>query len=119
MSTILKTNGLTKNYNKLIAVNNLNITIEKGMIYGILGPNGSGKTTTLGMLLGVLRQTSGNFSWFKNGEKDENRKRIGSLLETPNFYPYMTAYQNLEIVARIKEIDDPDAIDQVLKTVEL
>ena len=55
------------------------------MIYGILGPNGSGKTTTLGMLLGVINPNQGTYSWFDNGTKDENRKRIGSLLETPIF----------------------------------
>lgn len=90
------------------------------MIYGLLGPNGSGKTTTLGMLLGVTRQNSGSFSWFENGEKDENRRRIGSLLETPNFYPYLTAYQNLEVTAKIKDLENASSeILRVLKLVGL
>jgi len=90
------------------------------MIYGLLGPNGSGKTTTLGMLLGVIRQTEGSFSWFENGENDANRKRIGALLETPNFYPYLTAFQNLEITAKIKDIENSTAeIERVLKAVDL
>lgn len=94
--------------------------VERQMVFGLLGPNGSGKTTTLGMLMGVIRPSKGNFSWFDNGQKDENRKRIGSLLETPNFYPYLTAVQNLEIVAKIKGIDDPErAIENVLRTVGL
>jgi len=90
------------------------------MIFGILGPNGSGKTTTLGILLGVLNATSGNYSWFGNGEKDTNRTRIGALLETPNFYPYLNAVKNLQIVARIKHLDNVEArIEKVLKAVNL
>lgn len=90
------------------------------MIYGILGPNGSGKTTTLGMLLGVINANSGSFSWFGNGTKDENRKRIGSLLETPNFYPYLSAEQNLEITAKIKGVESAHTeIERVLKMVDL
>lgn len=90
------------------------------MIFGLLGPNGSGKTTTLGMLLGVIRPTSGSFSWFGNGQEDKNRKRIGALLETPNFYPYLTPVQNLEIVAKIKGMTNSEArIEEVLKIVDL
>lgn len=90
------------------------------MVYGLLGPNGSGKTTTLGMLLGVIRPSKGSFSWFGNGQEDANRKRIGALLETPNFYPYLTAYQNLEVTAKIKDIPNPTAeIERVLKMVGL
>ena len=104
--TILEINGLSKNYKKIKALDNLSLKIDAQMVYGILGPNGSGKTTTLGMLLGVIRQSSGSFNWFDNGEKDENRMKIGALLETPNFYPYLTAYQNLELVAKIKDLDE-------------
>ena len=122
--TVLEITSLSKNYKKIKAVNQLNLQVEEQMVFGLLGPNGSGKTTTLGMLLGVIRQTKGHYSWFKNGAKDENRKRIGALLETPNFYPYMTAFQNLEIVAKIKGIsngsgDFNQSIEDVLKTVDL
>ena len=94
------------------------------MVYGLLGPNGSGKTTTLGMLLGVIRPTEGDFSWFGNRQADVNRMKIGALLETPNFYPYLTAEQNLELVAKIKDIDlnaggDSKSIDDILKLVGL
>lgn len=117
---ILKTDRLSKSYKNFKAVNGLSIQIERKMIYGLLGPNGSGKTTTLGMLLGVTRQNSGSFSWFENGEKDENRRRIGSLLETPNFYPYLTAYQNLEVTAKIKDLENASSeILRVLKLVGL
>ncbi len=120
MATILEINSLSKQYGKIHAVNKLNLKIESQMIFGLLGPNGSGKTTTLGMLLGVIRQSSGSFSWFNNGELDQNRKRIGALLETPNFYPYLTPVQNLEIVAKIKGMKDPSSrIDEVLKIVDL
>lgn len=117
--TILEINGLSKKYKKFFAVSKLNLRIEEQMIFGLLGPNGSGKTTTLGMLLGVIRPTEGDFSWFSNGMKDENRKRIGALLETPNFYPYLTAEQNLKVVARIKGVNDIESIHDVLKQVDL
>lgn len=119
---ILEINGLSKNYKKIKAVDKLSLKIEAQMVYGILGPNGSGKTTTLGMLLGVIRQSEGDFSWFDNGEKDENRAKIGALLETPNFYPYLTAYQNLELVAKIKGIEinsESDASISVNKALEM
>ena len=119
-TTILKTDGLTKTYKGFKAVDGLSIEIQPQMVYGLLGPNGSGKTTTLGMLLGVIRPSYGSFSWFENGQEDANRKRIGALLETPNFYPYLTAVQNLEITAKIKDIPNPSQeIERVLHTVGL
>lgn len=118
--TVLEVQNLSKNYNNIKAVSELSLSVQEQMIYGILGPNGSGKTTTLGMLLGVINPNQGSYSWFGNGTKDENRKRIGSLLETPNFYPYLTAEQNLGITAKIKEITDASSeIENVLKLVDL
>ncbi len=119
-STILQINKLSKKYKDVLALDNLNLKVGKGTVFGLLGPNGSGKTTTLGILLGVLRQSEGSYSWFGNGDAAENRLRIGALLETPNFYPYLTAIQNLKIVAKIKKIDNPrDRIESVLKVVNL
>lgn len=118
METVLNTQGLTKKYRRIIALNNLDLTIQKGEVFGLLGPNGSGKTTTLGMLLGVLKPTSGNFSWFEKAPSANSRKRIGAILETPCFYPYMTAVQNLNVVSQIKECES-SAIEKVLKTVGL
>ncbi len=119
-NTILEIKGLSKKYRKVKALDQLNLTVEQGMIFGILGPNGNGKTTTLGILLGVINASGGNFSWFGNGEKDENRKRIGALLETPNFYPYLSAEKNLRIVARIKKLANvEERIEKVLKSVNL
>lgn len=119
-TTILDISSLSKRYKRVQALNKLSLKVEQGMIFGILGPNGSGKTTTLGILLGVLNASSGSFSWFGNGEKNENRKRIGALLETPNFYPYLSADKNLKIVAKIKKLDNvEERIEKVLKAVNL
>lgn len=118
MSNVLKINKLTKKFGKLTAVDQLELTIEKGQVYGILGPNGSGKTTTLGMILEVVAPTSGSFEWFGGMNNVAARQKIGSILETPCFYSYLTATQNLRIVAHIKK-SDPNRIDEILKQVNL
>jgi len=119
MQNILKVSELTKKYGKLTAVDQLSFNIKKGQVYGLLGPNGSGKSTTLGMLLNVVNKTSGSFEWF-GGEfsTHEALKKIGAIIERPNFYPYMTAYQNLELVTKIKEIP-VDSIKEKLELVGL
>ena len=120
MSEVLTTQHLRKEYKDTIALKDLSITVEDGQIFGLLGPNGSGKTTTLGILLGVIKPKKGTFSWFGNGQKDENRKNIGALLETPNFYPYLNAVDNLKIVAKIKDVSNTEeAIERVLRRVNL
>ncbi len=118
MSIILKTTKLTKKFGRLTAVDQLDLTIEKGQVYGILGPNGSGKTTTLGMILDVVAPTSGDFEWFDGMDNVKARQKIGSILETPCFYSYLSATQNLRIVAHIKNCD-PTKIDDILKQVNL
>ncbi len=105
---VLKITNLTKDYGRLRALDNLNLTIESGNIYGLLGQNGSGKTTTLGIILGILSKSSGDFEWFEGKYGDHHRLRIGSILETPNFYPYLDADKNLEIVAEIKDAKNVD-----------
>ncbi len=115
---VLEINGLTKKYGHFAAVNNLNLTIHKGEVFGILGPNGSGKTTTLGMILGVINQTEGDYTWFETSPQENHRKRIGAILEHPIFYPELSAYRNLEIACAIKEVST-DRIDVVLKRVGL
>lgn len=118
--TILEINKIRKVYKDVVALKELSFKVQKGQVFGLLGPNGSGKTTTLGILLGVLRPNKGDFSWFNNGSEDENRKRLGALLETPNFYPYLNAYDNLVVVAKIKGMTDyAERIDEVLKKVNL
>ena len=117
-TTILKVDSLDKKFKQTHAVKGISFEVKRGQIFGILGPNGSGKTTTLAMLMGILHPTSGSFSWFENGNKDENRLKIGCLLETPNFYPFLNAYDNLNIIARIKEMKNPGkAIEDVLELV--
>lgn len=115
---VLSIQSLTKRYGSITAVNNLDLEIERGAVFGILGPNGSGKTTTLGVLLDVTCPDSGIFSWFGGRPQKEQRKRIGAILEVPLFYPYLSGRQNLQIVARIKDLPGDD-IDQALKTVDL
>jgi len=118
VSSILRINNLSKHFGKLIAVNNLSLEVSEGTVYGILGPNGSGKTTTLGMLLEVISPTSGSYNWFGSESMKESRKKIGSILEMPAFYPYLSATRNLRIVAQIKG-KGKDNIDNVLKQVGL
>ena len=107
METILTIKNLNKVYNKYVhAVKNLSLEILKGNVYGILGPNGSGKSTTLGIVLNVVNKTSGEYSWFGGTmETHEALKKVGAIIERPNFYPYMTAKENLELVCKIKNID--------------
>lgn len=118
MNAVLKIESLSKNFGKLGAVNNLNLEVGQGQVFGMLGPNGSGKTTTLGMLMGVVNPTSGRFYWF--GEKPTHflRKKIGAVLEHPIFYPYLTGQKNLELTAMIKGVST-NQIAKVLNIVEL
>ena len=119
METILSLKNLDKKYGKVHAVNNLSFDIQRGNVYGILGPNGSGKSTTLGIILNVVNRTSGEFSWF-NGELSthEALKKVGAIIERPNFYPYMTASQNLALICKIKGISE-EKINEKLTTVNL
>ena len=119
METILTIDHLTKKFGYLTAVKDLSFTINKGNVYGILGPNGSGKSTTLGIVLNVVNKTSGEFSWFNGNVTTHNAlKKVGAIIERPNFYPYMTAYQNLKLVCKIKEVDF-SKIDEKLEIVGL
>ena len=104
METILKITNLNKIFNKhLQAVKNVSFEIKKGNVYGILGPNGSGKSTTLGIVLNVVNKTSGDFEWFGGKSNTHDAlKKVGAIIERPNFYPYMTAKENLELVCKIK-----------------
>jgi ABC-2 type transport system ATP-binding protein len=115
---ILRLEGLSKRYGNIQAVNKLDLNINKGQVYGLLGPNGSGKTTTLGIILGILRQTSGNYYWFGKPSEATLYRRIGSLLERPNFYPYLSAVNNLQITALIRGVNNAD-IESVLHLVDL
>lgn len=119
MKTILTVNNLTKKFGYLTAVDRLTFTIEKGNVYGILGPNGSGKSTTLGIVLNVVNRSSGEFSWFEGKTSThEALKKVGAIIERPNFYPYMTAEQNLRLVCKIKGVG-PKKVQEKLDLVGL
>jgi len=119
LETILSLKNLDKKFGRVHAVNNLSFDIQKGNVYGILGPNGSGKSTTLGIILNVVNKTSGKFSWFNDAlSTHQALKKVGAIIERPNFYPYMTAAQNLQLICKIKNIPS-DVIDEKLKTVNL
>lgn len=115
---ILTVENLHKNFGIIQALKGISFTVPKGSVFGILGPNGSGKTTLLGIIVDILRATSGTVKLFDETPTREHRKQIGTFLETPNFYHYLNAVQNLEIAAAIKGHGKED-IDQVLKAVSL
>lgn len=105
MEPILTISNLTKKFGYLTAVKDLSFTINKGNVYGILGPNGSGKSTTLGIVLNVVNKTHGDFKWFDGHTTTHHAlKKVGAIIERPNFYPYMTAAQNLKLVCKIKGV---------------
>ena len=119
MHRILTITGVSKNYGKLTALDGVSFEVPAGAVFGILGPNGSGKTTLLSILLDVLHADTGKFSWFGNTPQTNNRKQIGSLLETPNFYHYLSAVDNLKITQAISGRGDSADIDKVLEIVKL
>lgn len=116
---LLSADRLNKRYGRLQAVKDLSFRIEKGKVYGILGPNGSGKSTTLGIVLNVVNATSGSFEWFEGKcNAQQALKKVGAIIERPNFYPYMSARENLELVCLIKQLPKSN-VDQRLEEVGL
>jgi ABC-2 type transport system ATP-binding protein len=118
LEKVLSIQQLSRRFGSIQAVNNLSLEVIKGQVFGILGPNGSGKTTTLSILLGLIKADHGTFLWFGQDSSPETRRRIGSVIESPNFYPYLTARQNLRILCDIKK-KPADDIDRVLKLTDL
>lgn len=112
METILSINSISKSYGPIQALKNVSLNVPAGSVFGILGPNGSGKTTLLGILLDVLQANGGSYQWAGTSNAADARKKIGSLLETPNFYHYLSAWDNLEISAAIKQrgLNDRQAV---------
>ena len=115
---ILTVDNLSKNYGAIKALKGISFSVPAGSVFGILGPNGSGKTTLLGIIMSVLKASGGSYKLFDEEPTDAHRKQIGTLLETPNFYHYLSAVQNLKITAAIKERGQDD-IDRVLEMVNL
>ena len=115
---ILELNNITKHYKTVTALNNVSFTVPEGSVYGILGPNGSGKTTLLGIILDILRPSSGRFLLMGKPADAAIRKQVGTLLETPNFYHYLSGEKNLQIAAHIKG-KGFNEIDSILQKVNL
>src|SRR6218665_2373103 len=118
MNPVLSINNISKYYGSIRALNDISFTVPEGSVFGILGPNGSGKTTLLGIVMEILNASSGNFLWRGEKSSAKMRQNIGTLLETPNFYHYLSAERNLVIAAEIKEKGRED-IERVLKVVNL
>jgi ABC-2 type transport system ATP-binding protein len=114
LEPVLNIDKISKRYGKIRAVNELSMQVFRGQVFGILGPNGSGKTTTLSILLGLIKADSGTFLWFDEPLAKNSLKRIGAVIENPNFFPYLSAWKNLEIVALIKDLSF-EYIPEVLK----
>lgn len=115
---VLEVKGLCKSYGSIKALDGLDLTVEEGQVMGILGPNGSGKTTTLGLILSILSPNSGSFRWFEDKYNGDHRRHIGSILETPNFFPYLNADENLDIIRQIKGVPK-QSYDDALTLVRL
>lgn len=118
MVSVLSLNNIKKSYGKIQALKGVSFDVPPGSVFGILGPNGSGKTTLLGVVMDVLKPGGGNYTWFGNEPSGKQRRAIGTLLETPNFYHYLSGERNLQIAADIKEKPRED-IERVLKLVRL
>lgn len=119
---ILKTYNITKKYGNQVAINNVNMTIKKGEIYGFIGQNGAGKTTLIRLITGLIHKTGGEIELLgATGEAELNKSRtmIGSLIETPSFYTNMTARENLEVSRLVRNIPGKKCIDEVLELVGL
>jgi len=104
VDTILSLKKISKHYGRINAVKAMSLDIGQGQVFGLLGPNGSGKTTTLGIILGVTRPDSGSYQWFGRNPAAKQRRRIGALIEQPNFYSWLTGFQNLRVTAAIRGV---------------
>ena len=118
MKPVLSIHNLTKFYGRIRALNKVSFEVPEGSVFGILGPNGSGKTTLLGIVMDILKQTEGNYLWKGEPATATMRQQIGTLLETPNFYHYLSGERNLRIAAEIKQRGKED-IEKTLHLVNL
>ena len=118
MEYIFQTEDLTKRYSKVNVVDSVSLRVRPGAIYGFVGKNGAGKTTFIRMILGLTRKTGGIISYFDGIQAHMARKRIGSLVESPSFYPNMSAKENVEIFCRMIG-ENPKKSGEILETVGL
>lgn len=118
MAEVLALQSISKSYGRTQALSRVSITVESGQVYGILGPNGSGKTTMLAIALGAVAASAGQLRWFGEPPSGRQRRRIGSLLEQPAFYPWLSAWANLQVIAAIKRVPE-SAIEAPLRRIGL
>lgn len=122
MTALISTQGLSKQYGKVMRVKDLDLTVPDGVVYGFLGPNGAGKSTTMKMILGLARPTGGIITVFGKQVNPKNRlsilRNVGSLIESPSYYGHLTGKENLKIVSTLKGVPQKD-IDRVLHIVRL
>ena len=119
---VIETKHLTKKYGKQTGVNNVNLHVKKGRIYGLLGRNGAGKTTVMKMILGLTAVTSGKIDVFGKsiaGQEKRIYPRVGAIIEAPGFYPNLTGTENLEIFAKLRGTAAPNAVKNALEVVGL
>jgi ABC-2 type transport system ATP-binding protein len=120
--TVIATADLTKRFGGITAVDGLSLNVERGGVFGLLGPNGSGKTTTIGMLLGLIAPTSGTIHLFgqeRPGVHSEDLRRIGAIVETPTFYPYLSGRDNLRYFQGVGGDARAEEVDRLLALVDL
>ena len=112
---VIQTDVLTKRYGDILAVDDLSLEVPRGHVFGLLGPNGSGKTTTMGMLLGLVKPTAGSFSLFGGRIPHQDAlHRVGAIVETPSFYPYLSGRDNLAYYQGISGRGDRKELDDLL-----
>lgn len=119
---VIETKHLTKKYGKQTVVNDVNLHVKKGRIYGLLGRNGAGKTTVMKMILGLTAVTSGKIDVFGKsiaGQEKRIYPRVGAIIEAPGFYPNLTGTENLEIFAKLRGTAAPNAVKNALEVVGL
>ena len=120
--TVLRIEHLSKKFGKIVAVSDLNLQVEEGEVFGFLGPNGSGKTTTVGVILGLITPDEGRIELFGKDVRSDLSSiwpRVGIVLENPPFYPYLSGWDNLHIFSRILGDRAGSRTEQVLDTVKL
>jgi ABC-2 type transport system ATP-binding protein len=117
---VIETTDLTKRYGSVLAVDRLSLRVPRGGVFGFLGPNGSGKTTTMGMLLGLVHPTSGEARIFGDPARHSaTLRKVGAMVETPTFYPYLSGRANLRYFQGISRRGSPADVDRLLDLVDL
>ncbi|MGI6178023.1 MAG: ABC transporter ATP-binding protein [Eubacterium sp.] len=119
MSSILETKDLSKAFGKRLAVDHINMQINKGDTYGLIGENGAGKTTFMRMICGLASPTEGSFTLFGSSDLESQRQRMGCTIENPAIYPMMTAHENMEVYCRLMGIERKEVITELLEFVGL